>query len=108
MNRYAVHHRENRYIKQGVNRLTFGASVAIAAIVTAASVWLGSGCATLAQVEHQILVDGHAVGRLIVQDGQQVIQLTIDAFTAYRTNDAFRASVDNDIANAAIIAAKVP
>ena len=67
-----------------------------------------AGCSTLAPVEHQILVDGHAVGKLLVQDGHQVIQLAIDDLNAYRTNDAFRASVDKDIAAAAIIAAKIP
>ena len=77
------------------------------------ALWLGSaallaGCSTalFKSDEHQILVDGRAVGRLIVQDGQQVIQLGIDGLAMYRTNEAFRSSVDKDIAAAALIVAK--
>ena len=70
------------------------------------------GCSTVKAdakaAEHQILVDGHAVGKTLVADGQQFVQLTIDGLDAYRTNADFRASVDKDIANAAVVAAKVP
>jgi hypothetical protein len=85
--------------------------VLLCGIVTLASLFY-IGCSTLKSdakaAERQIIMDGRAVGKTLAIDGQQVIQLTIDALNAYRTNADFRASVDKDIAAAALVAAKVP
>jgi hypothetical protein len=92
-----------------IRGLLTGMAVAIVLIVLAGAF---TGCSTVKAdakaVEHQILVDGRAVGKTLVADGQQFVQLTIDGLNAYRTNADFRASVDKDIANAAVVAAKVP
>ena len=92
-----------------IRGLLTGMAAAIVLIVLAGAF---TGCTTVKAdakaAEHQILVDGRVVCNTLVADGQQFVQLTIDGLNAYRTNADFRASVDKDIANAAVVAAKVP
>ena len=68
------------------------------------------GCSTLKSdahdIEGQILRDGHAVGKVVVQDGQKLVTLADGYLQMYLTNAEFRASVDKDIAAVAVTAAK--
>ena len=86
--------------------------IAACSMLAALVLGYGTGCSTLQEqahaFEHQIILDGRYLGLLLIQDGHRFVQLTLDAEARYQTDPAFRASIDQDIANAAIIAAKIP
>ena len=88
-------------IKGGFAGMRMILSVAFASIALSTLI----GCAMFKSAEHQILVDGHEVGRTIVKDGETLAQLPIYVLQRAATDDVYRAELLKDAVAAAAIAA---